>query len=145
MQQLAEAAESIARETSENSGLDDRPNADPMLIAVSYLGLRLVPRQMRGARLVNDWIMYPRSADEQHAAYAVSHEIGHWLAREANLRLSRAREEVVASRIGCALILPRRSFLRDVRNVGGDVTSLLVLWPLATERIVRRRLDELAA
>jgi Zn-dependent peptidase ImmA (M78 family) len=142
---LGEEAEAIARAASEESGLDDRPNADPLVLAVCYLELRLVPRRGRHSRLVEDRIVYPATASEQQAAYFVAHECGHWLARDTRMRLTIEEEEAVASRAGCALLLPRRAFLRDADACGDDVRALVALWPLVTPTIVRRRLAELAA
>lgn len=141
---LAEEAEGIAAHASQESGLDDRPNADPLILAVCYLGLQLVPRRGRGARLVGERIIYPAAASEQSAAYFVAHECGHWLARDARMRVTHAEEELVASRIGCALLLPRRAFLRDARATSDDVRTLASMWTLVTPTIVRRRLAELA-
>lgn len=137
-------AEAIARHASEESGLDDRPNADPLVLAVCYLDLRLVPRRGRGARLTDRSIIYPAAADERSAAYFVAHECGHALVRRARLRLSFDEEERAASRIGCALLLPRRAFERDARATNALVRELVQLWPLATPTIVRRRLLECA-
>jgi hypothetical protein len=142
---LGETAEAIAAEASEDSGLDDRPNADPSVLAVAYLGLRLVPSRRLSACLIEDRIYYPAKASERDAAYYTAHECGHVLARLAKARLDFDEEEIVASRIGCALLLPRRAFLRDVRNGVRVVADLVALWPLATPRIVRRRLVELDA
>jgi hypothetical protein len=142
---LGEEAEAIAREASEESGLDDRPNADPLVLAACYLRLRLMPRRGRHSRLVENRIIYPATADEQQAAYFVAHECGHWLARDSRMRLTIEEEEAVASRIGCALLLPRRTFLRDADVCGDDARALVLLWPLTTVTIVRRRLVELAA
>ena len=141
---LGEVAESIASEASEDSGLDDRPHAEPSILAVCYLGLRLVPSRTRGPCLVEDRVYYPARASERDIAYFVAHECGHWLARDARVRLREDEEEIVASRVGVALILPRRAFLRDARACGGAVPELVDLWPLATPTIIRRRLAELA-
>lgn len=69
---MMEEAEALAREASEESGLDDRPNADPLVLAVCYLGLRLVPHRGRGARLEPDAIFYPARASDRDAAYLVA-------------------------------------------------------------------------
>lgn len=140
---MLEAAEGIAAGVSSASGLDDRPNCDPAVIAVAYLDLHLVPQRGRGSRLDRDRIFYPARASACDAAYFIAHELGHWLARDARMQLSRPEEEVVASRIGCALLLPRIAFLRDARATGGDVEQLVRLWPLTTPTIVRRRIAEL--
>ncbi len=140
---MLDEAEALAEGASQESGLDDRPNADPSVLAVAYLDLRLVPHRRRGSRLEDGRIFYPARASLTDAAYFIAHECGHWLARDARMRLTRAEEEAVASRIGCALLLPRRAFLRDVRATGGNVAQLVALWPLVTPTIVRRRIDEL--
>ena len=142
---LGEVAEAIAAEASEDSGRDDRPNADPSVLAVCYLGLRLVPSRRRSACLIEDRVYYPARASDRDVAYFVAHECGHWLARDAKSLLTEDEEEIVASRIGVALMLPRRAFLRDVRNGARVTADLVALWPLATPRIVRRRLVELDA
>jgi len=142
---LWKTAEAIAAEASRDSGLDDRPNADPSVLAVAYLGLRLVPSKTLGPCLIEDRIYYPRGSSETLIAYAVAHEVGHFLARESRLRLSHADEEAVASRIGAALILPRRALLRDFRAGTRAVDDLVGLWPLSTARIMQRRLVELDA
>ena len=140
---LGDLAEGIAADASEDSGLDDRPHADPAILAVCYLGLRLVPSRTRGPCLIEDRIYYPARASDRDVAYFVAHECGHWLARDARARLSEAEEELVASRAGVALILPRRAFLRDARSCDGVVAKIERLWPLATRAIIRRRLVEL--
>ena len=141
---LHDLAESIATEASEDSGLDDRPHADPAVLAVAYLGLRLVPSRTVGPCLIEDRIYYPRHACETAGAWDLAHETGHFLARQARARLTPDEEELVASRIGCALLLPRRAFLRDVTATRADPCKLVELWPLVTLTIVRRRLDEVA-
>lgn len=142
---MLEDAEGIAEHAATDSGLDDRPNCDPAVLAVCYLGLRLVPQRGRGSRLDGERIFYPSRATAQDAAYFIAHECGHWLARDARLRVTRAEEERIASYIGCALLLPRKPFLRDARACGYDPHRLVALWPLATLTIARRRLAELGA
>lgn len=136
-------AEAIAAQASSESGLDDRPHADPLVLAAAYLQLRLMPRRGRCSRLLDGVIVYPAHADEQARAYFVAHECGHFLVRDVGLRVAEHEEEMLASRIGCALILPRRAFLRDARRCDEDVDQLRALWPLATAKIIRRRLAEL--
>lgn len=131
----------MARQATVESGLDDRPRCDPRVLAVSYLGLRLMPWPRAHPRLVEGVVWYPAEAPPDAQAYYVAHECGHELMRGERLRGERL--ERVCSRIGCALLLPRRAFLRDVRRVGADVASLCELWPLASAEVVRRRLGEL--
>lgn len=140
---IEDEAEALATDASEQSGLDDRPNADPAVMAVCYCGLRLVPHSSKAARLVGDQLFYPRGAAPTERAFLQAHEVGHDLVRHAGWKLPPAVEEIAASRIGCAIILPRRAFLRDVREGGADIRELLRLWPLASPWIVARRLCEL--
>ncbi len=52
-------------------------------------------------------------------------------------------EEIAASRGSCALLLPRRAFLRDVRRYGVDLVELGALWDLASPWVLARRIAEL--
>lgn len=134
-------AEEVARQATIESGLDDRPRCDPRVLAASYLGLALVPWPRRFASLVRGVVWYPAAASDDAQAYLVAHECGHELVRGE--RLEGAHLERVCSRIGCALILPRRAFLRDARAVNGDTRALRSLWPLASDVVIERRLAEL--
>lgn len=134
-------AEDIARQHIAESGLDDRPRCDPRVFAASYLGLRLASWGRRSAALVGDVVWYPAWAPDDAQAYFVAHECGHELVRGE--RLEGAHLERACSRVGVALILPRRAFLRDVRAVGRDLDALRALWPLASRVVIARRLHEL--
>lgn len=133
-------AEEVARQATVESGLDDRPRCDPRTLAVSYLGLRLAPLPGMRPRLESGIVWYPSDAPPDAIAYYVAHECGHELVRTERLRGDVL--ERVCSRIGCALLLPRRAFVRDVRATRGDVDALRALWPLASREVIRRRLRE---
>jgi hypothetical protein len=135
--------EGLARTTSAESGLDDRPRCDPRTLAVNYCGLTLAPWGRTRARLAGGVIWYPAAATEDAQAYLVAHEVGHDLIEYAGMRMDREAEEIAASRIGCALLLPHRAYLRDVRANGWDVPALQALWPLASAWIHARRIAEL--
>lgn len=134
-------AEEVARQVSEETGLDDRPRCDPRVIAAGYLDLELLPWPNTPPRLVEGVIWYPSNAPRDAQAYFIAHECGHELVRTE--RLEGAQLERVCSRIGCALLLPRRAFLRDVRALGADLDQLHELWPLASRWVIARRLEEL--
>lgn len=134
--------EALAQQASEDSGLSDRPDADPAVMAVGYCGLRLVPCHGSRARLVEDRLYYPAHVDPQHRAYLQAHEVGHDIIRYAGWRLDRPTEELCASRIGCAILLPRRAFVRDMRDIGADLPALAALWTLATPWVIARRMAE---
>lgn len=140
---ILDDAEDLAAEASAESGLDDRPAADPCVLAVSYCGLRLVPSAGSGARLVEGRVYYPRAATDRERAFYVGHETMHDLIRWARWKVSPGDEEIAASRGACALILPRRAFLRDVRTEGVDLVTLGNLWPLASAWVLARRVAEL--
>jgi hypothetical protein len=135
-------AEQIATQASAESGLDDRPRCDPRLVAVGYLGLRLRPLPKAHARLDRGVIVYDSEAPPETIAYMISHECGHALIAEAGYRLTPALEEQAASRVGCALLLPRRAYLRDVYQCCGDMPTLRELWPLASAWVLARRMAE---
>lgn len=132
----------MARQHAVESGLDDRPRCDPRVFAASYLGLRLASWGRFGGALVDNVVWYPAWAPEDAQAYLVAHECGHELVRGE--RLEGAHLERVCSRIGCALLLPRRAFLRDLRARGPDLAALHALWPLASEWVIARRIAEVA-
>ncbi len=136
-------AEEVARQASEESGLDDRPRCDPRVLAAGYLGLELLPWPRTPPRLVDGVIWYPSEAREDAIAYYVAHECGHELVRGE--RLEGDLLERVCSRIGVALLLPRRAFLRDLHACGPDVHALRALWPLASAWVIARRIAELGS
>ena len=146
---MLEDAEDLAAHASAESGLDDRPHADPAVMAVCYCKLRLVPHRRRDARLVEDRLYFPRGAPPQERAFLQAHEVFHDLVRDERARaprlwrISAAEEETVASRGGCALLLPSRAFLRDVRVEGVDLERLGALWTLASPWVLARRVAEL--
>lgn len=130
--------EGIAQAALDESGLGDRPHADPCILAVAWGGLRLRPVAGAKPHLDGDVIVYPARANDQARAYFVGHELGHAMLSWAGVRLSRDDEERAASRIACAIILPRRPLLRDAA-AGIDLAAA---WPLATAKMLRRRLVE---
>lgn len=134
--------EALALEVSRECGLDDRPDADPCVIAVAWAGLELRPEPHSKPHLADGVIVYPAGAPPESVAYFVAHELGHDVLRWAGARLDRVHEERAASRIGSALLLPRRAFLRDVRATGADLRALRSMWPLATAWVLARRVCE---
>jgi hypothetical protein len=134
--------EQLALEAHRESGLDDRPFADPCVMAVSWAGLRLRPEPHGRPHIADGVIVYPASASPPAVAYFVAHELGHDLLRWAGAKLDAGAEERAASRIGSALMLPRRGFLRDLHATGGDLGALRLLWPLATPWVLARRATE---
>lgn len=139
----ADEAEDVARQHIAESGLDDRPDCDPRVFAASYLGLRLASWGRFGAALVDGVVWYPAWAPDDAQAYLVAHECGHELVRDQ--RLEGDCLERVCSRVGVALLLPRRAFLRDLRAHGPDLAALRALWPLASEWVIARRIAEVAS
>lgn len=130
--------EGVAQAALDESGLGDRPNADPCVLAVAWGGLRLRPMSGAKPHLDGDVIIYPSRANDQSRAYFVGHELGHAMLAWAGVRLTREAEERAASWIACAIILPRVPLLRDVA-AGIDLAAA---WPLATPKIMRRRILE---
>jgi hypothetical protein len=137
-------AEEIAWEASRESGLDDRPKCDPRTMAVSYCLLSLAPWRGTKPRFQDGVIWYDADAPESAQAYYVAHEVGHDLIAWAGYELERAVEERAASRIGCALLLPKRAYRRDLGAHGWDLPALVSMWPLAAPWIHARRIAEVA-
>jgi Zn-dependent peptidase ImmA (M78 family) len=133
-----EECEGIAQAALDESGLGDRPNVDTRVLAVAWGRLRLRPAHGVRPHLDGDVIVYPANAPELAQVYYVGHELGHAMVRWAGLRLGRDAEERAASYIACAVILPRRPLLRDMRAE----IDLATARPLATPRILRRRIEE---
>lgn len=139
----ADETEHIAETASNESGLTDRPRADPRTMAVSYCGLRLAPWVKARPKLVDGVIWYPANAAEASIAWYCGHEVGHDLLDYAGVRLRGARLERAASRIGVAVTLPRRAYLRDVAAEGWNLDALTTLWPLASRWVHARRIVDL--
>lgn len=137
--------EALAQRVIDESGLDDRPNADPRILAVGWAGLELAPDPPPcKPHLADGVIHYPAGAPLSAVGYFVAHELGHDILRWAGERhLDRAHEERCASRIASALLLPRRAFLRDLEALAWDLDALRTLWPLTSVWILARRTHEL--
>lgn len=146
MELTDDECEEIARRASAESTLDDRPKANPRLLAAGYLRLRLRPRIGAHAHLRRDVIIFDPTEPPDALAYLIAHECGHWLLHDEGwVNLERSTEERAASRIAAALLLPRRAYLRDLRRVGWNIADLHRLWPLASPWIHARRIAELAS
>lgn len=133
--------EGLAIEACEESGLDDRPRCDPRTMAASYLQLTLAPWPGTSPRLVRGVLWYPSDVPEDAQAYYVAHEVGHALLGSPH-GLGEVEIERGASRIGSAILLPRRAYLRDLSAVGRDLDALCALWPLASAWVQARRITE---
>lgn len=139
----ADETEHIAETASNESGLTDRPKADPRSMAVNYCQLQLAPWGRTKPRLQNGVIWYPANAPEVSVVWWVGHEVGHRLLDDAGARLDGARLERAASRIGGAITLPRRAYLRDFMVTGWNLDALMDLWPLASRWVHARRIVDL--
>lgn len=140
-----EDAERLAHEHSIAARLDDRPLCDPRRMAVSYCTLRLAPWPDAVPRLVAGVIWYPSNCGLAAQVYYIAHEIGHDLIQHEDLRLDEDAEERVASRIGVAITLPGRAYMRDVNAFGWDLDTLERAWPLASRWVHARRIAELSS
>ena len=138
-------AEAIAWRASSESGLDDRPDCDPCVLAAAYLEMELAPVQGATPHINGRRIIYPAGEPPDAVAYYVGHEVGHVLVREEYPGLDGEVEEQAASRVGVALVLPRRAYLRDLGTVGWDLDALRLLWPLASLWIHARRIAEVTS
>lgn len=141
----ADDCEEIARRASDESTLNTRERVSPRLLAAGYLRLRLSPRVGASAHLdiARGRIVYDPTDAPEAQAYMIAHEAAHWLLRDEGWVLPRDLEERAASRIGVALMLPRRAYLESLRSTGWDLVALRRLWPLASMWILARRIVEL--
>jgi hypothetical protein len=135
--------EALAQRVIDESGLDDRPNADPRILATAWAELELRPEPHCKPHIADGVIHYPAGAELSAVGYFVAHEMGHDILRWAGERLPYEEEERAASRIGSALLLPRRAFLRDLDAHAWDLAALRDLWPLASLWVLARRTHEL--
>jgi hypothetical protein len=138
-------AEALAWSACSESGLDDRPNCDPLVFAVGALDLILVPMARVEAHIVGRRLYYRSDDTAEGIAYCVSHECGHVLALDAWPHLDAETEELVASRIGVGLLLPRPRYRRDLHAHGWSLDVLRELWPLASPWIHARRIAEVTS
>lgn len=134
--------EALALGVIRETGLDDRPHADPRIIAVAWAGLELRPEPFARPHIADGVIVVPAGISDVAEAYFVGHELGHEILRWSGYRLGREDEERAASRVASALLLPARSFRRDLR-AGCDIAQLRQLWPLASPWTIARRIVEL--
>lgn len=119
------AAESVYAQARRDPDLA----ADPIELAEALLGagsVRLVhaaalPGLASLARVGLEWRIYVRSsASEQRRAFAVLHELGHYV-------LGIDAGEGACDALAAALLLPRRAFMRAARELGAD-------WPALASR-----------
>ena len=139
----ADDCEALAQSALDESGLNDRPNVDPLVLAVAWGGLRVRPEPHCTPHLIDGVIVYRAGASDDAIAWAAAHELSHAMIEWAGVKLERSHEERCANRIASALLLPRRPFLRDLAC--GDLDHVASLWPLATPWVLARRITEVRA
>lgn len=133
----------LAWAASVESGLDDRPRADPAVLAAGYYGLTLAPWPRAHARLVDGVIWYPSNETPDAQAFLIGHEVSHHIVDLAGIRLVGDELERACSTIATTLLLPDRAYRRDVAAVGWDICTLRKMWPLASPWIHARRIAEI--
>lgn len=145
---LMAGAEMLAARAHSESTLNDRPDLDTRVLAVGYLGCSLAPRDLKPGTayviLDENRIHFSVRETAPWLNWIIGHESGHVMVRAERWQLGRDNEEAVADRFADAVTLPRRPFLRDVREVGRDVERLAALWTVPAE-VVARRLEQLRA
>lgn len=149
--------EAMAERASSESTLDRRQRADPRLLAVGYLRLRLRPVAGAQPELRRDVIVFDAAARESERAWQIARVCGRWLLHDEGWKA----DEIAEMRIARALLLPGRAYLRDVRRVAGDLErfhaacvdvrsvidhleELGSLWPLAPLAVHALRIGDLA-
>lgn len=140
--ELEGLAEGAYREAGEDPA---RPNVTR--VARALLGAGSIvrgPRPICGPaaliRVGTEWRIYlAHSVPPTYAAFAVGHELGHWLLARAGVRDN--DEQPSADYLGGALIAPRPAFLAAYRAVGRDFRQLAAAFS-TTETGAALRLGE---
>lgn len=122
--------EGIAEAAYREAGLDTEAPS-PARLARALLGPAAIlrgPRPLHGpaalVRVGQDWrIILARGLPPLEAAFAVGHELGHWLLRRHGC-LPDNDEERHADYLAGALLAPRRAFLAARRALGEDLPRL---------------------
>ena len=92
--------------------------------------------QCRQGLLIGRKIMVDDTLRKQRRAFAIAHELGHYLLRTLELPDTEASADYLAS----AILLPRDDFERDLRRHGWDLIRLCALHPYASFEAVMRRI-----
>lgn len=86
--------------------------------------------------LIGRVILVRETDRRQRRAFAVAHELAHWLLRAAGL----PDDEASCNYLASALLLPRDDFERDLRRYGWDLIALCARHPFASFEAVARRI-----
>lgn len=123
--------EAVARDILESTGCDDPP-VDAFELA-HLCGLE-VRAKSGPAHLIGDVIRVDMRTRLVRRHGQVAHELAHWALRRAH---EDDHEDAAIYTAGC-LLLPRRRFLRDLRETG-DLYALMTRHPyVSAEHIARR-------
>lgn len=124
--------EELAREALERANVSSP--VDPEIVADRH---KLVVRHAATDGLLIGRTIYVREEHRrQRRAFAIAHEIAHWLLRRAGIPDTEANANYLAS----ALLLPRLEFEAALRRYGWDLIMLCALHPFASFEAVTRRI-----
>lgn len=125
--------EELARVTLEE--VDVGVPVDPSQIA-ARLGLTVCHADGCDGVLIGDQIIVDHSIRAERRAFAIAHELGHYVQRRARL----PDRESTADYLASALLLPRDDFERDLRRFGWDLIRLHARHRLASFEALARRI-----
>lgn len=111
--------EGIAEDILSSSLCGEDPPVDALELA-ACCGLEIVHSDVHGALLYGDAIYVSRRVSIRLLHFVVAHEIGHWALRRDGLPMD---DEQGADYLAGALLVPRRSLLRELR-AGWDLEAL---------------------
>jgi hypothetical protein len=128
--------EGCARYVHDETGVDTPVDAFTLAYAFD---LRLNPRNGGGASLNGQDLFYDASAPLRVQHMLVAHEVGHYALRYCGEPDSEEAADYLAS----ALMLPRRTFDRDLIETAWDLEQLCARHPNVTGEVVALRIPEL--
>lgn len=90
--------------------------------------------------LIGDRIFVDEALPSRRRGFAIAHETGHHVLREAGLEVPERPDERAANYLASAMLLPRPDFEADLRRYGWDLIALCAKHRFASFEAVARRI-----
>lgn len=131
--------EEVARETLERANVGTP--VDPEDVAIDQELDLFDGGPGCGGYLVGRKIIIDNALRRERRAFAIAHELAHWLLRRRGIR----DDETSVNYLAAALLLPRFEFESDLRQRGWDLIALCARHRFASFEAVARRICALRA